>query len=240
VDECIVAAERAQRLHVEGSWLSARAAALACARDACPQVVRKDCLELFTRLEHDVPSIVVVARDGDGQDVSDVRLFLDDAPVTENLSGRPLDVDPGEHRLRWRDAAGRVGQARLVARAGEKSRLVVVPLVAPPAPVRPSRDVPRDATAPPPRPPTVAPLALALGAVSVVGFTGFGFLGLTASSDLDAMRSSCAPECRSDAVSRARTKAVVADISLGVGLVALAAAVWAQLVTPRTHRARAE
>jgi hypothetical protein len=56
------------------------------------------------------------------------------------------------------------------------------------------------------------------------------------------LRNSCAPKCSDSAVSQVRTKLLVADISLGVGVVSLAVAGYLLLSAPHheepAHAAR--
>jgi hypothetical protein len=68
-----------------------------------------------------------------------------------------------------------------------------------------------------------------LGGVGALGVAGFAWLGLRARGEADAMRSSCAPACPASRVDDARRDALVANLSLGVGAVALGAAavLWA-------------
>jgi len=56
--------------------------------------------------------------------------------------------------------------------------------------------------------------------IGVAGFAVFGALGRGEESDL---KQDCAPQCSDQQVSSVRTKYLVGDISLGVGVLALAA-----------------
>ena len=78
---------------------------------------------------------------------------------------------------------------------------------------------------------------------------GFAFFGLTGQGDKDQLRDTCAPlrACSQDDVDAARTKLVIADVALGVGVVALAVATYMFIqratftvpAPPRSARARA-
>jgi hypothetical protein len=72
----------------------------------------------------------------------------------------------------------------------------------------------------------VSPLAIALAGVGVLGAAGFAYFGITAKSDLDNLRQTCAPNCAKSDLDAVKQKAAIADISLGVGVVALGAAAW--------------
>jgi len=62
------------------------------------------------------------------------------------------------------------------------------------------------------------------GGVGLLALAGGAFLGLKGTSEVDEMRSSCAPECAKSDVDAARTKIVAANVSFGIGIGALAIA----------------
>jgi hypothetical protein len=72
----------------------------------------------------------------------------------------------------------------------------------------------------------VPPVSIALAAVSGVAAVSFAYFGLSGRSDVSDLRATCAPNCSESQVDSARTKLIVADVSLGVGVVALAGAAW--------------
>jgi hypothetical protein len=63
----------------------------------------------------------------------------------------------------------------------------------------------------------------------------FAFFALTGKSDENDLRDSCSPNCPESDVDSVRTKYLVADISLGVGIASLGAATWL-FVTSRNER----
>jgi len=64
--------------------------------------------------------------------------------------------------------------------------------------------------------------------VGVLALSSFAYFGLKASSDTSTLRETCAPHCNEQDVDAVRTKLVVANVSLGVSIVALglAGALW--------------
>jgi hypothetical protein len=64
------------------------------------------------------------------------------------------------------------------------------------------------------------------GGLGVVALGVFGYFGLRGMADADHLRSTCVPACQSSDVADVRTKLVVADVALGVGVVSLAVATW--------------
>lgn len=84
----------------------------------------------------------------------------------------------------------------------------------------------------------VPTLAWVLGGVGVVGigaFATFGILGLSEKGDREApvAEGGCAPNCSDDEVSSVRTKLVLADVSLGIGVAALGVATYLFVTSPK-------
>ncbi|WP_437564178.1 hypothetical protein [Sorangium sp. So ce542] len=119
------------------------------------------------------------------------------------------------------------------------------PTAAPPAPSAPpaAPSAPPPApSAPPPAPsapseePAVPGLVWASGALGAAGLAVFavaGALSLSAEADL---RATCAPRCPGDDVRAIRVQHAIADVGLGVGVLALGAATWLYLTRPAAAR----
>jgi hypothetical protein len=124
--ECAYAFERSQIMERDGKLLAAQRLASKCARDACPDVIRVECIGRHRALAKSMPSLVIVARDASGKDVVDAKLLIDGVEVRARLDGKAIEVDPGAHELRV-EAAKRepVEQTVLVAQ-GEKQRMIVI------------------------------------------------------------------------------------------------------------------
>jgi hypothetical protein len=76
----------------------------------------------------------------------------------------------------------------------------------------------------------VGPLALAgVGLVGIGLFSYFGLTGLSKEHDLE---QSCMPRCSPSDIDGVRTRYHVADISLGIGVAALAGAILWYVLTP--------
>src|SRR6185369_11120608 len=82
---CLEASDKAQQLRDDGKLKAAREQMLICARDACPEAVRKDCSGLLTALEASMPSIVLGAQDANRKDVINVQVSLDGKPLVSSL-----------------------------------------------------------------------------------------------------------------------------------------------------------
>jgi hypothetical protein len=219
---CAAASEKAQSLRSEGKMISARELLLVCARDVCPTVVRKDCSRWVAEVDEALPSIVVAAKDESGHDVTDAKVFVDDQPFSDTLDGKSQPIDPGAHVVRL-ERQGKQVTEKVLIREGEKNRIVLIHL----------GPQPKEG-GPPPPPPKDKPIPAEtwiLGGVGVVGLVGFVGFGLSARGQASDLRSSCAPACAQSDVDSVKKKALFADVSLGIGLVALGAATYFYLTT---------
>jgi hypothetical protein len=229
---CVAASEEGQELRDNGNYRRAREAFTTCAKDTCPQLVRRDCAHWQAELEDTWPSVIVGAKDGKGNDLVDVRVLLDGEPLLTKLDGKPTRVNPGEHVLRCEAEGLPTTETRVVIRAGEKNRVIQVQLGN--ASVTPPKGEEEHATHTPSSESsgpseTKRTSAIAFGAIALAAFGSEAYFGLTGLSDRSTLMSQpCAQHatCSQSSVDSIRTKFTVADISLGVGLASAALAVY--------------
>lgn len=209
-----------QSLRDEHRLLAARDQLRLCARQACApfaggQIV-KDCASWLAQVEPIIPSLVFEARDGNGNDLSAVKVTMDGKPLAARLDGTGLQVDPGEHRFAF-DSADAHADKTIVVREGDKDRHVSVLLGA-------SSAVPLGAT---PSPSPAAPAAassdgstqrtigLVIGGAGVVGLVLGGVFGVLAKSAYDG--AGC-PACTGPTVPQAAyDRATVSTIAFLAG-----------------------
>jgi hypothetical protein len=233
--ECIAESMDAQTLRRAGKLLDARAKSLACAREACPDIVRSHCAHWLTEIVDEIPSLVVRAQTPDGQDILEATLTIDGVPG--KLDGRPVDVDPGEHVVAVEAAGRHRKQARVLLAAGERARVVTLVLAelspaveTAPIPRRQSEAAPRDAVAARPVPVGV----WVLGGVSATAFGAAAFFAIQAQHQYDLVTApapaGCSPHCTPQQTATGRGYTLATYASLGVGVVAGGAALlWALL-----------
>jgi hypothetical protein len=229
---CIDAYKSSQELSRAGSLTQARSAALVCAREPCPAVLRKDCGEWVADVEQRLPTLLVVVRDENGRDVAAARVLVDGVEVAKTLDGRPIEVDPGERKLEVIVAGKPPFKQSIVAREREKGREVAFAFP-------PAKTAPPPVTQPPvgpPRPETPAERPLpwsfwAAAGASGVGLAGFGILGvsgLVLRGDLD----ECKPSCSQERIDHGKTSFLVADVFLGVAVIGAGIATYIYLTRP--------
>jgi hypothetical protein len=227
IDRCLASHAEAQRSRREGKLRAARAELLVCARALCPRVVRTECGRWVAEVEELLPGVVISARTPAGEDLTDVRIMVDGEPALSGLDGRPLPLDPGPHRIRL-EAPGRSPQEQtFLIVQGETARPLTFTLASDADRATPQRPLaqsnagteakPSAAATYRPTPPAVYFLG-GVGTVALGSFAVFGLIGRSEYLDLD---SSCAPHCTTSETAPVRNKLLIADVSLGVAVVAL-------------------
>ncbi len=205
---------QAQRTRKAGKLRAAHAQLLVCARPTCPSFVTRDCTTWLAEVEKETPSIVVTAKDAQGQPATQVTVYMDDEKITDQLDGRAIAVDPGPHKMRY-ECQGNTVTSDVVVAEGTKDQ----PLTAEFKPAKPPEPLPP--TEPPPRQEKPAqrggiPTAtFVLGGIAVAGLALFTYFGLKDLSD-----QGCKPNCTQDQADSVHSNAHLADISLLVGLLA--------------------
>jgi hypothetical protein len=223
-DACLAAPVEGQQLQRAGKLLAARDRFAACARKTCPAEIVQDCTRWEQQVASAVPSVVLVARDGKGRDLVDVAVAIDGQPDVA-VSARAVELDPGSHRFVFRRRRSADVEVNLLLREGERDRPVAATFGVP-APPRPSPV--EEPTATPSRPVPVA--AWIAGAVGVLGFASFATFGALGVSDRAS--SGCGVGCSQSQKDHVDGELRAADVSLGVGVVALGVATWLYLARP--------
>jgi len=212
--QCVSAYVDAQKLRRDGKLRAAREQLLACSQEGCPQTLRSQCAPWLEEVERSLPSVVFAAVDRNGAETTRVRIELDGQPWLDSLPARAVEIDPGEHRLRYVAADGTAIERATIVREGEKNRQLEIRFAA-------TKPKPGVASAPAKTAGGSGPLlwpAVAAGGLSVLalgGFTGFGLTGKLKESEL---ASTCAPNCAQSDVDDVHTRFLVADISLVTAL----------------------
>ncbi len=221
-DRCLTAPVEGQKLHRAGKLLAARDRYASCSTTACPAEVVEDCMRWMRQVDDALPSVVVAARDPKGRDLTDVRVSIDGKDPTE-LSARALRLDPGPHIFVFQRTGSANQEQRAVLREGEKNREVLATFGAPLDAVT-SRLAPAASVRPVP---LAAWVAGGVGVVALASFATFGTWGV-----LDRSSNHCDTGCSQDQKSAVDAKYVVADVSLGVAVVAAAVTTWLYLARP--------
>jgi hypothetical protein len=220
---------RSAALRAQGKLSAARAELASCMEASeCNAEARRRCASEQQTLANEMPSVVVHAHDGRGNDLVDVSVSLDGEPFVSKLDGLAMSIDPGEHTFVFtREGQAPVTHAERIEPT-DKFKLVTVEL--------PDADLLRQralASEAPPPAPSRSPVRLIAGAslagLGVAGLAAFTALGLDARAEEKDLRTTCRPNCSEGAVSSVRTRYTLANVSLGVGVAALGAAAFVLL-----------
>jgi hypothetical protein len=226
--KCAADSYRGQEERDRGAFVEARASFRSCALDECPSLIRKDCGQWLSEVEANMPTVVVGAKDARGNDVMGARVLVDGQPHSGIIeSGRAFALDPGPHTFRFDHPPDAPVEVTAVLRMGEHNRPIVGTFAAAsPVLVAPPAQVPEHPAPPPVAHTSVSPWAYGTTALSVAGLASFAVFGALGLDQKNQLRASCGNTCSDSQVSPLKTKYIVADTSLGIGLLAGAIATW--------------
>jgi hypothetical protein len=222
-EACIEAFETGQSAREEQDLVEARRRFLICSQEGCPAVLRRDCLSWVEQVDASFPSVVFRVVDELGRDVAAAQIYVDDELVAGRAEGWALPVAPGRRLFRAVVPGRRAVEQRAILAEGEKNRLIVFRL----QPGEGDRVAltPRPAAPPEGRRP-VPVIALVAGGVGLAGIGTFGVLGVTGLGQARALRDECGVSraCTQGEVDAVRTRLIIADVALAVGVAALVTA----------------
>ncbi|XXY18382.1 hypothetical protein WME88_01855 [Sorangium sp. So ce216] len=243
---CLVMHEEAQVARQAGRFRAARGALLACARSSCPSLLRADCASWLDALVRKIPSVVISAESGRG-DEADIRVLIDGQVVAEALDGTELELDPGKHVFRFELPPHAPVERTLLIRERERGRPVSVffgerPSAAPPPPPIGTRSTTEATTEAAPEGARPVPLAVyALGGSALVAAGLFAGVGAAGMAERRSLQASCAPFCGEAQVQSVRTRFLIADLALAAGAGAAVSAgllFWLRPTVPRREADR--
>lgn len=221
-NQCADAYEATQRLRAEGKLLEARKNAIYCAQSACPGILRRDCAPWASELGASIPSAIFEARSQRGEPLSPVRVQVDGKVMAETLDGRARELDPGRHELLFSGPHLVSKRLEFVMLQGSQMQRVVVVLDE-----AQERTLDTRSTAAPRRIPTLSYVLAGVGVAGLASFAYFGSSGNAKKSDLQ----QCRPGCDSALRGPLQRDYILADVSLGIGLVALGLSAWTAIAS---------
>ncbi len=226
---CLAAYADGQRARKTGEFAKAHELFAFCGGATCPNALHGDCQRWLSEVEAVTPTSVFQVLGAGGNELSDVRLQV--GGNTHALDGRAIAFDAGEHELRFFAAGHETLTQRVTFTEGEKltfrkvhlkptSQATPVSEVADPSPA--GQNVFAET---PSAEGEVSYLPVligaGLGAVGVAGFSYFGLRARGADKDL----SNCTPDCSTSRVEGIERDYLLANVSLGIGVVGVLGAV---------------
>jgi hypothetical protein len=209
---CIKALDAAQESRANRKLLDARTSYVACSNEACPDMVRDDCSKGLREVDEALPTLVLSAS-VDGKDATDASVVLDGERLAQGLDGRAISVDPGPHLARFERPGSAVVEVKVVAREGEKNRLVNGVFALPHG----QGGVKAEGQHFP-----VVPVAFAATGALALSVALVEHLSMT--SRANDLGKECAPNCAQTDRDALSDRLVLRNVALGVGLGALAVA----------------
>jgi hypothetical protein len=138
-------------------------------------------------------------------------------------------MDLGKHAVKF-EYQGQTKEEDVIIGAGQKNRNVTVTFggaAATAGPTGPTGPTPAEGGGG-----SLVP-AIIVGGVGVLALGSFAIFGLGGKSDVSDLEKNCKPHCAQSDVDSAKTKLLIADISLGVGIVALGVATYLVITRPK-------
>ncbi len=230
---CATSYEHAQEQKKAGKLIEAKRNLLVCSQASCPDFIKSDCGQWITEVDTRTPTLAISAKDAHGADLAAVEVYVDGQRIAERISGMALPVDPGAHVLRFVHQGDPAVDKHVLVREGEKARVIAVQFAARPEQAPPPASVKTPASSP------SKTWAYVLGGAGVVslGIGGaFWIAGKNAENDA---KGQCAPTCTQSRIDSIRSRYLVGDVGVGIGLASLGVATYLLLHKPTSERAAA-
>jgi hypothetical protein len=244
--DCAAAYEASQEQKTSGKLREARKSLVTCSQAACPPFIKKDCSKWLSDVESSIPTVVFSAKAG-SEDVTDVRVKMNDDVLTEQLDGKAVPMDPGTVTFVFESPKYGSKELKVVVKEGQKAQSIEVQFQAEKSGGGgggekggetgggdqggkiTEQDVKGNKT-----------LAYVLAGVGVLGVGGFAYFGLTGKKDEDGLDCAKDKTCTDSQIDPIKKKYLYADISLGIGIVSLGVATYLFLSSPSKKEAPAE
>jgi hypothetical protein len=223
---CADSYEKAQEEKAAGHLKAALVRLKSCIDPTCPKFIRDDCLRWMDQVESALPTVVFAAR-RDGKDLTDVGISCDGEPLLSSLDGKAVPLDPGSHDFSFNVPGFAPIKRQMLIREGEQNRIIDVEFGIPHESVAsPTSTASADAGRPGERGTFTRYLPYGLAGIGALGVAGFALFGIEGNSQKGELEGSCSPYCHSSQVDSVRTKYLLADTCLAVGLVSAGVATY--------------
>jgi hypothetical protein len=252
VEVCVQAYTAGQEERLRGNRLKAIERLGVCSAPACPKVVVSDCKRWLREVQAELASVRFEARDEAGNEIPSLDVHLGEQKLTPGGDGWAL-VPPGQHEFRLVAPGFHPSTVHRSLGVGDREVVITVVLmpVSPPQASKPPARKPPGAretsnsgetsastetsTADESSSKGLPAASVVTGAVGVVSLgvaLGFGISARSAYQDLE---KNCAPDCSAARAETVSSKAMVADIALVTGTLALGAAIWIYIQSDESH-----
>jgi hypothetical protein len=232
---CLDAASKGQRLRDVHKLVEAREQFRVCAAAQCPAVVQSDCANWLADVEKALPSVVLVAKNGSGVDLVDVKVSVDGQPLVSKLDGQAVSMNAGPHMFHFEGADGTSVDQRMLVKEGEGNQAVAVVLGAAPAAQPPSPGAASTSDFGGSSSPWKT-VGWVLGGAGGVGLGVGAVFGVIAMGDKNAAHCNANNVCDPGTVSGIKSGALISDLGWIAGGVLLASGAALVLFAPSGRR----
>ncbi|HEY1955172.1 MAG TPA: hypothetical protein VGH28_06155 [Polyangiaceae bacterium] len=228
---CIESAEKAQKLRRDKKLTEARPELLTCSRDVCPQQIRNDCTRWLSDIDTAMSTVVVRARDAEGKDVIDVKVYVDGQLLMPKLQGTAVPVDPGQHKFRYELPSGKSVEDDVLIVEGEKDRVLRVALPTEAPTTGGGTETPAVTTKSGP-----GPVPWIIGGIGLASLIGFGIVEIPIQSQYSDLVNGCGKtkSCTQAQEDSLTSLYAPAGVLLGVGIVGVVVGVTWLIVSAVT------
>lgn len=128
-DQACFAAFRGAEMQIQAGQLrAAKERFLACSQAVCAKFLQQQCAQRYSQLEPEIPSVIPLFNDADGEPRADVKVSVDGEPLASRIDGRAFPVDPGYHTFTFSADGGLVARQNLTILQGQRNRAIEVSL----------------------------------------------------------------------------------------------------------------
>jgi hypothetical protein len=237
---CLAAASKGQRARDAHDLVAAREQFRVCAAATCPAVVQSDCATWLDAADRAVPTVVLSAKDTAGNDVFDVRVTVDGAPLATRLDGTAIAMNPGPHTFRFEREGAPPAERQVLVQEGLKAIPVAVRF-------QPATSVPMPTPAPAPALPTPAEPSASppaggspwwtvgwiAGSAGLVGLGVGAAFGLVAANDKKNANCDANNLCDAGPLGSAKSAATLSDVGFIAGGLLVAGGVALIVLAPK-------
>lgn len=224
VVRCVEAYTEGQRLRNDGHLLEGRSEFWECSQAACPAALRKDCITWSDEIRAQIPTVSFRVT-LDGKIAPDAKVYLDGRLLEKALDGRAVELNPGPHKVRFEYADFPAQEQDFLAAEGERYRIINAEFKSAPTPApgpgTTASGGTYDGGATDDSIPTLTYVFAGVGAAAFINAAVWGISTSVTKSDLEA---TCSPSCSQSKIDAVKQRALITDISLGVGVLGVAGA----------------
>jgi len=223
--------EKAQEEKTSGHLNAALVHLRICIDAGCPKFIRDDCMRWMDQVEGALPSVVFAVR-RDGSDVTGAEVLCDGKILVSSLDGKAVSVDPGPHDFSFSLPGFPSIQRQTIIREGERNRIIEVEFssritaAATHAPTTTDISLQNVQDEPVEQETGRRYLPYGLVGLSALGAAGFAVFAIQGNSRKGDLERTCSPSCPSSQVAEVKTKYMLADACLAVGIVSLGVATY--------------